>query len=135
MIARSIDFRFLFFSIVWMLVSGCSSAPIEKNKGIFMKDNHQLASQVEVLLDQAKIDISNEKWKDANESLQKGIELLGEQYLSQDIVDDTGMKLIVANMAASKGDWEAAATVKEKILFSRLQAFQSKIARSSKVSE
>ncbi|MNV63424.1 hypothetical protein D3C71_1560170 [compost metagenome] len=135
MIARSIDFRFLFFSIVWMLVSGCSSAPIEKNKGISMKDNHQVASQVEGLLDQANIDISNEKWKDANESLQKGIELLGEQYLSQDIVDDTGMKLIVANMAASKGDWEAAATVKEKILFSRLQAFQSKIARSSKVSE
>ena len=100
-----------------------------------MKDNHQLASQVEVLLDQAKIDISNEKWKDANDSLQKGIELLGDQYLSKDIIDDTGMKLIIANAAARKGDWEAAAAVKEKILSSRLQAFRSKIARSSKVSE
>ena len=135
MIARFIYLKFIFFSIIWMFVSGCSSAPIEQNKGIFMKDNHQLASQVEVLLDQAKIDISNEKWKDANDSLQKGIELLGDQYLSKDIIDDTGMKLIVANMAASKGDWEAAATVREKILSSRLQAFRSKIERSPKVSE
>lgn len=135
MIARYIYLKFIFFSIIWMFVSGCSSAPIEQNKGAFMKNNHQLATQVEVMLNQAKSDTSAEKWKDANDSLQKGIELLGEQYLSQDIVDDTGMKLIVANMAASKGDWEAAATVKEKILSSRLQAFRSKIARSSKESE
>ena len=135
MIARYIHLKFLFSSIIWIFVSGCSSAPIEKNKGIFMKDNHQLATQVEVMLNQAKSDTSAEKWKNANDSLQKGIELLGEQYLSQDIVDDTGMKLIVANMAASKGDWETAATVKEKILSSRLQAFRSKIARSSKESE
>jgi hypothetical protein len=60
---------------------------------------------------------------DAVGIFRRGIEALGDSYYGPELVDDTGTKLLLAENFASKGDWERAATVFDRVLEARLQVY------------
>src|SRR5262249_17306181 len=60
---------------------------------------------------------------DAVGIFRRGIEALGDNYYSPELVDDTGTKLLLAENFASKGDWERAATVFDRVLEAPLQVY------------
>lgn len=55
----------------------------------------------------------------------EGIKQIGDSYLSNNIEDDTGMKLILANVEEKKGNLERAVYLKRNVLESRIQVFNT----------
>lgn len=56
----------------------------------------------------------------ANRALDQGLRMLGEAYQRPETDDDTGMHLVLADVAARKGQWTRAAMLKRRILVERL---------------
>lgn len=56
--------------------------------------------------------------------LDKAIANLGSDYASPKVIDDTGMKLTLANAEARAGKLAAAVTLKKRVLEARLEMFR-----------
>jgi hypothetical protein len=56
----------------------------------------------------------------ANTLLKKGLDTLGSLYVSPKIVDDSGMKLVLASAEEEKGSLQVAATIRRRVLVARL---------------
>jgi hypothetical protein len=57
--------------------------------------------------------------------LKNGLDILGNQYYSPKVIDDTGMHLIMADESERKGQLKEAANVRIKILQVRFNQFKS----------
>jgi hypothetical protein len=71
--------------------------------------------------------IAEQDWVSANVLLKKGLSTLGDSYLSADTIDETGMKLILADAAEKNGDLQSAAKIRLRMLGSRHTQLQRKI--------
>ena len=60
----------------------------------------------------------------AEQFLDKAIAALGSDYVSPKTIDDTGMKLTLANAEARSGKRAAAVTLKKRVLESRLEMYR-----------
>ncbi len=49
--------------------------------------------------------------------------MVGDTYVMQDLIDDTGMKLTLAQIEEKKGAVSRAATLKYRVLSSRLETY------------
>jgi hypothetical protein len=60
----------------------------------------------------------------AEQFLDKAIAALGSDYISPKTIDDTGMKLTLANAEARAGKLAVAVTLKKRVLESRLEMYR-----------
>jgi hypothetical protein len=60
----------------------------------------------------------------AEQFLDKALAALGGDYLSPKVIDDTGMKLTLANAEARNGKHAVAVTLKKRVLEARLEMYR-----------
>jgi hypothetical protein len=84
---------------------------------------------INVFLSEGKAAIANKSFQSASDKCSEGIKLLGSDYFSSDVIDDTGSKLILAKSAEEKGNFDFAANMYCKILQSRLDLIKQKTER------
>ncbi len=82
--------------------------------------NQLLIQKIEALLVAADKAVKKEEWALANTLLKEGLDTLGDLYVSSDIVDDTGMKLVLASAKENEGSLQVAATIRRRVLAARL---------------
>lgn len=68
----------------------------------------------------------------ASRVLDRGLEILGDAYFHHEFIDDTGMKLVLAQSEENRGRFEIAANIKIRVLGSRLAAFGERNGCSDK---
>lgn len=91
-----------------------------------MSSADTLARATEAILQAADQAMARKDWTAALGELERGLALMGDQYASGDTIDDTGMKLVLANAEAKKGNAQNAATLKHRVLASRLAQLRQK---------
>ena len=87
----------------------------------FLKDLDNILREGQTLLE-------NAHWQAANMKFIQGIEKLGDAYSSPDIIDDTGMKLTLADIEAQAGNIGNSAKIRGKVLSDRLLILRKKSA-------
>lgn len=88
--------------------------------------NQLLIQKIEALLVAADKAVKKEEWAQANTLLKEGLDTLGDLYVSSDIVDDTGMKLVLASAKENEGPLQVAATIRRRVLAARLSLLREK---------
>ena len=88
--------------------------------------NQLLIQKIEALLVAADKAVKKEQWEQANTLLKEGLDTLGDLYVSSDIVDDTGMKLVLASAKENEGSLQVAATIRRRVLAARLSLLREK---------
>ncbi len=88
--------------------------------------NQLLIQKIEALLVAADKAVKKEEWALANTLLKEGLDTLGDLYVSSDIVDDTGMKLVLASAKENEGSLQVAATIRRRVLAARLSLLREK---------
>ncbi len=88
--------------------------------------NQLLIQKIEALLVAADKAVKKEEWAQANTLLKEGLDTLGDLYVSSDIVDDTGMKLVLASAKENEGSLQVAATIRRRVLAARLSLLREK---------
>jgi hypothetical protein len=63
------------------------------------------------------------QFREAVAAYRVGVERLGDHYLHEGLIDDTGMKQLLAESNAAEGNWQAAANVYDRVLEARLQVY------------
>lgn len=86
--------------------------------------NQLLIQKIEALVAADKA--VKEEWAQANTLLKEGLDTLGDLYVSSDIVDDTGMKLVLASAKENEGSLQVAATIRRRVLATRLSLLREK---------
>lgn len=82
---------------------------------------------VVALHEQGRTALSIGQFKEAMRAFERGIELLGDKYVDENLIDDSGMKLTVAKIEEEKGNLEVSANIKYRVLTSRLEVFRIKL--------
>ena len=90
-------------------------------------DLHNLMARIESILVNADNDMQMQTWHQANILLKKVLADLGGQYLSKNIIDDTGSRLIIAKDQENRGELEKAAKIRFSILKCRLNLLREKL--------
>ncbi len=97
--------------------------PLERE---MINANQLLIQKIEALLVAADKAVKKEEWALANTLLKEGLDTLGDLYVSSDIVDDTGMKLVLASAKENEGSLQVAATIRRRVLAARLSLLREK---------
>jgi TolA-binding protein len=80
----------------------------------------------EAFLEQGKAEEAGGNYTAAVQSFRAGIDSIGDLYSHAKLLDDTGVKLVLAESNESKGNLKGAAAVYERVLESRLHAYAVK---------
>ncbi|NHZ35635.1 hypothetical protein [Massilia rubra] len=64
--------------------------------------------------------------------LDRGIGIVGNAYHSQDVIDDTGMKLTLSHIEERKGSLSSAANLRSRVLSSRLELYGQRLECTKK---
>lgn len=64
-------------------------------------------------------------------NLRLGLTIVGDEYYTNDLIDDTGLRLILASQSEKKGDLEGAARYLRVVLVDRLSALRERIDTES----
>lgn len=102
---------------------------VEENKTLLLANNSQSCQNIQQLanlLEQGKAKLTNKEYTQAIILFDKGIEQLANNYLSEDVIDDTGVKLTLANVEQKKGNLAHAANLKHQVLESRFTLLKDK---------
>ncbi|WP_299599684.1 hypothetical protein [uncultured Microbulbifer sp.] len=89
--------------------------------------------RVESLLAQGNAEIEKGKYEAAYHSCTQGIAGLGNTYLSQKVIDDTGQKLVLAEVSAKEGNYKVASAISCSSLSSRVFLHNSNNERGSDI--
>ena len=90
-----------------------------------MNDKQLLIDKIEQLIALSSDDIAQNNWIQANTQLKKGLNALGDRYFNPNILNDSGMKIIVADDFEKKGLLEKSARLRLRILQGRLDQFKA----------
>jgi len=90
-------------------------------------DDKTLYITIKVQLEKADAEITAQNWEAANKLLKQALVELGDRYTRSDTIDDSGMKLIAAELQEREGKPDNAAHVRRRILAERLEMLRSKI--------
>ena len=85
-----------------------------------MNSNETLAKEVEAILKAAEQAIERQEWSLANALLKQGLDAVGDRYIVSNTIDDSGMKLVLAETEERKGALQTAAQIRRGVLASRL---------------
>lgn len=88
--------------------------------------NQTLAKEVETLLNTAEQALERQEWPLANVLLKRGLDTLGDRYTASNTIDDSGMKLVLADAEEKKGNLQTSAQIRQSVLASRLSLFVNK---------
>jgi hypothetical protein len=125
---NKLSFTLLTFFIAG--VAGCApSNTISEVKGDIMNKcvNFEDYQRVKEILFNANTVLSENKYANANKLFEKGIDILGDLYLSPNLLDDSGMKNTLADIEEKKGNIQQAANIRKKVLESRLDNYEKKL--------
>ena len=86
----------------------------------------QDTAQVLHLLESGEVFLRNGHFEKALVSCREGLKTLGDEYSSPDLLDDTDMKLLAAEIQEAEGKLGNAATVTCRILRSRIELWERK---------
>lgn len=92
-----------------------------------MNTNEALAREVETILKAAEQAIERQEWASANALLKRGLDALGDRYITIGTIDDSGMKLVLAVAEEKKGTLQTAAHIRRGVLASRLSLLRQKL--------
>lgn len=122
----------IFFGIFIVLMlsyenSGAWANEKLETDGDVNRDLNNLITTIKSILVNADDDMQLQAWHKANILLKKGLTDLGGRYLSKNIIDDTGARLIIAKGHENRGELENAAKIRHSILNSRLNLLRDKL--------
>ncbi|WP_139304873.1 hypothetical protein [Microbulbifer marinus] len=89
--------------------------------------------RIKSLLEQGYAAIGNGKYESAYHSCTQGIVELGYTYFSPKIIDDTGQKLVLAEVSAKEGNYKMASALSCRSLNSRVSQHNSNNERVSDI--
>jgi hypothetical protein len=92
-----------------------------------LKENIQLQQKLIKTLEAVEEKMSEGQWEEANSLLKIGIERLGRQYFQIPLLDDTSLRLTLAQSEDAANNFQTAAHIRYTILDSRMSIFQRKI--------
>jgi hypothetical protein len=81
---------------------------------------------IDAQLTKADAEIAAQNWETANKLLKQALAELGDRYVCPDVIDDTGMKLMAADLQEKEGKLDNAAHVRRRMLADRLEMLRSK---------
>ena len=99
---------------------------IMSNNQIVMNDK-TLYTVIKAQLEKADVEIAAQNWEVANKIIKQAMGELGDHYYCPEIEDDTGLKLIEADIFEKEGKLDNAVRARRRILASRLEMLRSKI--------
>lgn len=82
-------------------------------------------AEVESLKADAEAAMRRHQWPSANLKLKAAIATLGDAYVQDDVADDTGMKLVTADIQEKEGRMSNAVIVRYMVLNARLALLKS----------
>jgi hypothetical protein len=82
--------------------------------------------EISLLLKDGESEILQNRFDEAITKCKAGLDALGNSYVRADVIDDTGMKLIVADISRRDGKFKNAASIYCGILADRYELFLSK---------
>lgn len=103
-----------------------------KNRDMCINKLAEIYSKSISLLNQASIDDSHENIFKNVELLDEAISIIGDKYVSDDHIDDTGMKLAIAEAEKKNGNMFNSLGLKKNVLISRLKLLEGKLNSCSK---
>jgi hypothetical protein len=71
-------------------------------------------------------EINDARIESANQLLLRGLSLIGYEYLTDDVFDDTGMHLLAADAQERAGEFKSAVNLRRTVLSERLALFSTK---------
>lgn len=80
-------------------------------------------AHIHALFEKGKALMENQDYQQAIDAFDEGIQQLGYRYWSDNLSDDTDMKLLLGNAEQSKGLLERAAHLKHNVLGSRIHVY------------
>jgi hypothetical protein len=86
--------------------------------------NETLLRDVGALLSLAEKKMEAQNWVEANDLLKQGLAVLGFSYWTPEVVDDSGMRLILADQAEQEEKLELAAKFRRTVLKGRYQMLE-----------
>lgn len=86
-----------------------------------------LITYTQSILFRSNKSMNQKAWESANTLLKQGLSGLGDRYLTNDIIDDSGLKLLVANDKENSGEVENAVKIRYSILDARLNLLFQKL--------
>jgi len=89
-------------------------------------DDKTLLATLQAKLEKADAEIAKQDWKAANELLNEALTDLGNRYYDPNVIDDSGMHLVAANMQEKEGKPDNAARNRRRILDSRMEMLREK---------
>jgi hypothetical protein len=89
----------------------------------------EIEHQTQKLLEAGESCMDQADWQCANDKLKQGIALLGDSYVDKHILDDTGQKLVIAQMQEKDGNLKTSANLYDRVLVSRLQVLRSRASQ------
>ncbi len=115
-----------------LLLSSCSM-PSPGSEATMAEATVMNASETDAktttLLAAAEVEIQNRNWLAANQLLKQGLAALGNSYLTPEMIDETGTKLLLADIEERKGSLETAALIRRRILGDRLSLLRAKSSK------
>jgi hypothetical protein len=88
-----------------------------------------------LLLADAVLAEEEDSWDVVVFPVAEGLAELGDHYVTPEIIDDSGMKLVAAQQAENEGDWKTALLIRHEVLKARYAMFQEKIGVSHNAPE
>ena len=105
---------------------GCASAEPERTSGLGVCMTDQAYVGAAEAYENGVTALGRKEFRAASKIFDHGLHILGDNYFYDGLVDDTGIKLVIAQSEESKGVFEVAANIKGRVLDSRLEAFRAK---------
>lgn len=91
-----------------------------------MTHDEILANETEAILDTANEAIARQDWAAARRHVARGLEAIGDRYLSSAAIDSTGMVLVLAAHEAGQGRESDAVGLQRDVLHSRIVQLREK---------
>ena len=89
-----------------------------------LTDKQTLIQEINQIISSANDEMGKDHWQEANIHIKNGLTVLGYRYSNSTMLDDTGMKLVVADDFERKGLLEKSARLRLRILQARLDIFK-----------
>lgn len=86
-----------------------------------MTESDVVMTEVEGALLAADKAMESQNWVLANAELKRGLAVMGSRYVSPNVIDDSGMKLVLAGVEEQKGNVAKAVAIRRRILGERLE--------------
>ncbi|MCL2716505.1 MAG: hypothetical protein FWD68_18550 [Alphaproteobacteria bacterium] len=115
--------------LVLQLVAGNNDGTIAGDKTASdhnVRDDKTLLATIQTQLDRADTEIARRDFENANNTLNAELGELGNRYSDPRVIDDSGMKLIVARDHDRNGRLEDAARIRRNILNIRLHLLRDR---------